>query len=271
MLADPTASSEAKRELVRTYSPPSYADPWQLVDDYERVIAYSANHPNKGSSAISSALNLPRGRIRPWLNDSQPDCYRALQTALDNTWIVDDWSQSEADALNRLAAWQLSSGSIDDRWVPTFITNDDRDEISRLHDIGRGAGVDLELTRRDDDTRPMEWRPTNDGAVLGRVLYTWTGVRGYKTSDVVQFPRYPRLAPHHIVKRFVQVYVQQRGVYRTDKGEFIQIAEHRSDRYRDALTDCIRRVTSDTDAVRATSWPIRIYEPALSELKLDSD
>lgn len=268
MLADPTATDEAKRELVRTYNPPSYPDPWDAVQDYERVIAYKAKYPNKGSQAVSSALNLPRGRIRPWIDKgAQPDCYRGLQAALDNNWIIDDWGQDKARALNCLASWLLSSGSIDDRWVSKFVTDNDQHEIDTLRRYARAADVELELTRPDDESRPMEWQPTANASVLGRVLYTWTGLRGYKTAELVRFPEYPQFAPQNIVKDFLRIYIRQRGVNRTDKGEFIQITAKRSDAFRDSLAEYLERVVSDTDAIRATAWPLRIYEPALSELK----
>lgn len=268
MLADPTATDEAKRELARTYKPPGYNDPWNAIQDYERVIAYSADHPNKGSQAVSSAINLPRSRIRPWLeDDSRPDCYRGLQTAINNGWIIADWSHDNAKALNCLAAWLLSSGSIDNRWVPKFVTDDDQDEINALQRYARAIDTALELTRRDDASRPMEWEPTSDAAVLGRVLHTWTGVRGYKTSELVRFPQYLQFSPHHIVKHFVRIYIRQRGVHRTDNGEFIQIAVERTDAFRESLAACLERVVSDTDSIRAERWPVRIYEPAISELQ----
>lgn len=268
MLADPTATDEAKRELARTYNPPGYNDPWDAIKDYNRVIAYHADHPNKGSQAVSSAVNLPRSRIRPWLEDgSQPDCYRGLQTAVINDWFIEDWSHERAKAINCLAAWLLSSGSIDDRWVPKFVTDDDRGEINALQQYARSLDVGLELTRPDDESRPMEWEPTADATILGRVLHTWTGVRGDKASELVRFPEYLQFAPHHIVKHFVRIYIRQRGVHRTDTGEFIQIAVDRTDAFREALAACLGRVVSDTGSIRDTSWPIRIYEPAMSELQ----
>ena len=267
MLSNPTEIETAKRELVRTYETPSYADPWEAVEDYERTIAYTAKHPNKGSQALATSLELPRSRIRPWVDDgSRPDCYRGLQTALKNDWFVDDWTDEVAIALNCLAAWVLSSGSIDDRWVPTFITAADREEIETLRRIAHTAGVPLTTTREDED-RPIEWRPDRDASALGRVLYTWLGVRGDKSKHAVRFPDYVRYAPDHIARDFARVYVQQRGTLREDRGKFVQLAATRSDRFRADLASTLARAVSEPDAIRASAWPIRIYEPALSELR----
>ncbi len=54
-----------ERDLARTYNTPAYEDPYTAVMDYEAVMRYASEHPNKGSSAISTALEIPRGRIRP--------------------------------------------------------------------------------------------------------------------------------------------------------------------------------------------------------------
>ncbi|MFQ3319123.1 MAG: hypothetical protein ACI80F_001183 [Natronomonas sp.] len=81
MLDDPIDASAAKRALVRTYNTPSYTDPWDAVAEYERVQRAAAEHPNKGSAALSKVVGLPRGCIRSWVDvDGMPDCYRSLQT-----------------------------------------------------------------------------------------------------------------------------------------------------------------------------------------------
>ena len=40
---EPTA-----RSIARTYSDRVYPDPWEKVEDYQRVQAYAAEHPNAG-------------------------------------------------------------------------------------------------------------------------------------------------------------------------------------------------------------------------------
>ncbi len=42
---------------------------------------YSSRHPDKGSEAIASALDVPRSRIRPWLDGGQHDAVRATDVA----------------------------------------------------------------------------------------------------------------------------------------------------------------------------------------------
>lgn len=267
MLDTPTDTAAAKRALVRTYDTPSYADPWDCVEDFERVQEAAAKHPNKGSAALASVVELPRGRIRPWLDGSRPDCYRGLQTALSNGWLIETWDSDTARGLNGLAAWLLSSGGINDNWVPQWVADTD-DEQEALERYADAAGIRLVRTREDDD-RPDEYRPAEDASVLGRVLSTWTGLRGDK-DRTVRFPRYVRFAPDDIARDFCRIYVAQRGIEGGGDDQrrrpFRQIMAIRSDAFREDLLSQLRRVVDDPDSVRGESWPVRIYEPARSQL-----
>jgi hypothetical protein len=269
LLENPTDTAAAKRTLVRTYNPPAYADPWDCVEDFERVQQAAAKHPNKGSAALASVVDLPRGRIRPWLDGGRPDCYRGLQTALSNGWMLDEWD-TVGRALNCLAAWTLSSGGINDRWVPQWVA-DTGAEFNALERYAEAVGVSLIQTRTDDTTTPdgtrraAEYRPNTDASVLGRVLSTWTGLQGDK-DRTVRFPRYVRFAPDEVARDFCRVYVAQRGIEREHGRPFIQIAATRSEAFRRDLLAQIRRVVDEPDAVRGDSWPVRIYEPAKSQL-----
>lgn len=73
-----------------------------------------AGHPDKASSALSSEVDFPRGRIRPWVDgDSKPDCLRGLETAQEHGWILDTRDDEQARPLIILAVWIPASGSID--------------------------------------------------------------------------------------------------------------------------------------------------------------
>lgn len=78
---DITDHETVARALADTYRGGYAPDPWERVTEYQRVLEYTAEHPNKGSSAVASALELPRGRIRPWMDGARPDPVCAIQTA----------------------------------------------------------------------------------------------------------------------------------------------------------------------------------------------
>lgn len=269
MLDTPTDTEAAKKALVRTYDNPSYADPWDAVRDYERVQAAAAKHPSKGSSALSSVVKLPRNRIRSWVDgDGKPDCYRGLQTALDRGWIIDSWSSERARGMNELAAWTAASGSIDELWRVSFVA--EPKHFERLEPAASRAGIRLRSTR-DDPDRPPEWTPREDACVLGRVLHTWTGLRGDKSRETTRFPRYPILSPRDIAREFSSTYVRLRGTDRSDQPHpYVQVQERRTDSYREAFVELLEGVVSNPDDIRGGSWPIGIRDAAVEELYVDA-
>ncbi|CAI50771.1 uncharacterized protein NP_5360A [Natronomonas pharaonis DSM 2160] len=267
MLPSPVDATTAKRKLVDTYDNPSYEDPWDAVEDYEHVQRYTAAHPQQGSQAVSTATDLPRGRIRSWVDsDGMPDCYRGLQTALTNGWILDSWSDETARPMAMLAAWTLASGSINEHWTPTWVTDGD-DEADALRHHADRANVVIEQAREAEDDRPAEWRPAESASVLGRVLYTWLGHRGDK-NHAVPFPAFLESAPDQIRLDFARVHTQQRGIIRDDRPDrFVQIMAERSEGFRRALKELLQSVVGNPDDIRGDSWPLRIYGDAIDTLR----
>jgi hypothetical protein len=270
LLDDPTDASAAKRALVRTYNTPKYNDPWDSVQDYERVQEASGKHPNKKSGALSRIVELPRGRIRAWVDgDGMPDCYRGLQAALEHGWILDSWQSEQAHGLNRLAAWACASGSIDDRFAPYFVVDPEFQDI--FEDAVSKLGVRMRRTR-EDESKPPEWTPRKPQTVLGRVIHTWTGLRGDKSATTTRFPRYLRFAPDDVAESFARTYVSLRA---SDIPQYAQpnsrIQEIRSDDYRRDLVELLERVVDDPSEIRGRKYPIDVVGDAATRLSFVGD
>ncbi|MFD1562770.1 hypothetical protein ACFR99_04300 [Haloarchaeobius amylolyticus] len=111
-------------------------------------MAYASRHPEKGSSAIALRLELPRGRIRSWLDGSAPDAVQAIGTAREYGWIDADYGDPEFRALNALVANVFSVGSIEQTYYqPTCRTGGtDRPEGRRR---SLAAGLSRGSTRRN--------------------------------------------------------------------------------------------------------------------------
>ena len=62
----------APEALARTDDVPNRVDAWEAVEDYQRYLDVAAQNPDSGSGALSSKLELPRGRIRSWEARSRP-------------------------------------------------------------------------------------------------------------------------------------------------------------------------------------------------------
>jgi hypothetical protein len=269
VLSDPTTVPRAEHAFVDTYDPPTDAEPWELIQQYEELEAVISANPELGRHALAETVGIPPGRVRSWRGDSKkPDPLRGLETARDRGWIINDWEDDRGNYLNILAAWICASGSIDQAWVPRFIVSEEQDEQALLTTFA-ALDIDPVAVHTDDTEQTTNYKPQQDASVLGRILFTWTGIRGYKNEDETRFPRYPQMAPESICRAFAQVYVQHRGTMQNHSAtnRYVQIQSTRSDGYRQNLAEILQQVVSDPTAVRATGWPVRIYESALSELR----
>lgn len=254
MLADPTETTVVERELARTYnSTPAYDDPADVLDDYERVMDYVAHHPEEGDHAVSTSLGLPRSRISTWMDGGKPSAVHGIDDATDRGWLADSWTD-EMRALNELAAWLLASGSLNQNYTPLFFGEQHRDRLEAIVDA---AGLDLRETDRGD--KPAQYAPRVGASVLGRLLYTWTWIKGDKSKYETLFPRYPRYAPIDIAEAFVATYLLHRGHVRRDRpNPRIQVMATRSEWFRRDLVALLERVADDPDDVRGDSWPVYV-------------
>ncbi|MXV62809.1 hypothetical protein GS429_12180 [Natronorubrum sp. JWXQ-INN-674] len=256
-----------ERDLARTYDPRSYEDPWTAVLDYEAVMRYASEHPNKGSHAISTALEIPRSRIRPWLDEgSKPDPAHAIETARDYGWLDATYQDPEFVALNTLVANVFSGGSIDkERFQPSFALNH-RDHRSHVIDALEGAGLEYEFFNEDDDGRATEVRPTDDASVLGRTLAVLGAPIGPKADlEDLSLPWYLDDAPFETREVFVLAYLANRAIHHRDKNT-VHIQEERSTRYRDELAALVEDIAKEP--VTASDRAVTISAAAAQSLGL---
>lgn len=228
--------------LARTYSHPSYADPWECVQDFRSVHDYRATHSQAGASKIARSLELPRSRVRPWLNGSVPDPVRAIQAAEEHEWLDPDFRDRTFRGLNVLVAWILSGGSLNSNYVPQFAISDDTDE--RLIDAAFDeVGVEYDFLRGGDLQRATEYRPLEDASVLGRVLWVLDAPLGRKNENAgITLPSYLADAPRQIRQDFVATYLNNRGHVNDDNG-VLRFREDRSDQYLHDLAQLIHETT----------------------------
>lgn len=258
-------------ELARTYAHPAYADPWKAVEEYRAVMDYAGNNPDAGSTAVANRFELPRSRVRPWLDGSRPDCVRGLQTAEAHGWVDVAPDSDVFRGLNVMLAWIFSGGSIlNETWMPYWVADDelDRDLLERAAAL---VGVELDWTRSADDGRARELRPIEDASVLGRVLVVLGAPRGEKNeANDVTLPSYLETEPVRVGQEFVQVYFRNRG--RTLDGEdLLRLPETRSGRYVQSLVALVRRLTgelvsasgTDVRPSPAAARAVRTWQPVL--------
>jgi hypothetical protein len=257
----PVDRTALEHALARTYNHPSYDDPWEVVEDYQRVQSYAARHPDAGSSAVGRALNLPRGRVRPWLDGAMPDAMRALDTCWTRGWFPDDWDDPRATAWVVIMAAAWAGGSVStDTFAPRWVV-DDSDERAIL----RGAADPLGIEFTQLCENPLEVGPASDRIAIGRFLVALGYPRGDKSPDsMTGIPEWVGSIPDRVQLQAARTYTTFRD---TDAVDYIQISETRNLGYREQLAGVFRSVVDTPDDVRANSWPVRIIDDAAETLR----
>ncbi len=249
----PSRPDRAKA-LARSYG--GDRDGWTRVDEYQRVTDYAAAHPNAGSSAVASALELPRGRVRPWLDGSKPDPAHAVATAERHGWLDAQPGGRTFEALSLLTAWLYAGGSIDaDRYVP-HLSVSDGDPQAVGHELFTAVGIDSEFLAREGP-QGAEIRPTGAGVShLGRFLHAVMEAPAGPKAGQIRLPDWLAAAPAATQTRWAQLYVRLRGTPIT--GERVQLKEQRSRAYRRELAGLLRTVVDDEGAVTVGERALRI-------------
>lgn len=262
---DVTDRQALSQALARTHG--GDRDGWERIEEYQRVLEYTAEHPNKGSTAVASALELPRSRIRPWMDDgARPDPVRTIQRAEDYGWLDLGWDEPPFPGLNVLVAWIYSGGSVSENFTPRFIVDDDRD-TSRLRAAFDQLGIGYREFDRDGG-RGRETEPTTAPRTLGRLLVALGAPQGSKGPETrLTLPSYLSEAPEQIRLDFARTYVQNRATERPDlPNQPVQMKEERSKHFRVELRAFIVNVVGSEDAVTGSSTTLRLSQRAAALL-----
>lgn len=236
--------------FARTYSNPVYDDPWQAVEDYYDVQDVLHEHPNASSTVVANLFDLPRGRVKPWMADSKPDCVRGLESARQHGWIDVVPESRVFRGLNVFAGWVYSGGSISTQtFVPIWVIQDE-DDIELLQWAARFANVIIDFTRKGGlQNRAQEMRPAKDASVLGRVLTVLGVPQGEKNRDTrIRLPDYLDMVPERVAREFLQVYIHNRGQVHADS-DLIRFREERDQEYLRSVARLIRRLTGEDVSV----------------------
>jgi hypothetical protein len=252
MLTDRTDRAKA---LARTYG--GDRDGWDRVQEYQRVTEYAAAHPDAGSMAVASALELPRSRIRPWLDGAKPDPAHAVDTAEQRGWLDARPGARTGEALSLLTAWLYAGGSIRaDHYVPHLSVSDD-DPAPFGEALFAAVGCDSERVSRDGHHGDEIVVRGAGGSHLGRFLHAALDAPIGRKGENVTLPLWLSEVPIDTQTRWVQLYVRLRGTV-LPEGRGIQLQEQRSSGYRTGLAAIVRTVVDDVGAVSIGERGLRI-------------
>lgn len=237
---------ERAKALARTYG--GDRDPWERVGEFQRVLEYRGEHPNKGSSAVASALDLPRSRIRPWFDGSKPDPVHAIDAAEARGWLDAGYGEPVFAGLDILHAWILAGGSIDVKhYVPSFVES--KGDLGGLCRRALAAvGVDVRDAHSEVSHRATEIRPREAGTALGRFLHSVLGapVGGKHAEAELSIPEWLLDAPDSTRLRWARTYVTLRGTDLDARhGYTLRLGEDRSRDYRRAVATVLMSLVDD--------------------------
>lgn len=197
--------------LARTFSPPSYTDPYEGVGDYRRVQRWASHHPESGSSAAASALNLPRSRIRPWMNGAKPDAVRAIETAEGLGWLGTNPTSAVGRAFTVLSSALLSGGSlVHDTYTPR-VTIDGPRVTRRVVNALDTLECGSRRAHTDSGSRATEIVPADNASLFGRALTALGHPRGAKSNLNVSLPPFLTDLPLSMRADWVELYLLNRA------------------------------------------------------------
>lgn len=224
-----------KQALARTFSPPAYTDAYECVEDYRRVQQWASRNPSSGSSAAASALDLPRGRIRPWMENAKPDAVHAIETARELGWFDATLTNERGHAFALLSAGVLSGGSISAESYEVRFAVDDDSVTDTLECALDMLDCGSTFVNVDAAHRATELTPREHTVLLGRALVALGLPHGSKPNSDLSLPEWLTDTPLSVRAAWAELYLLNRATGRSDQ-DLVQVQETgRSAAYRREL------------------------------------
>jgi hypothetical protein len=266
-MTDAQYSQQAvEKRLARSYEHPSYDDPYDVVIDYRRVQRAAANHPNKGSTALANIVELPRGRIRGWIDDEadrMPDAVRGINVAHNKGWVAPN--DETARALSALAGHILGGGSITTQNFVPNVSEGRRVSVSAIQNAFRSVGVQSGRRHAEDKTRATEVIPTEHASILGRTLVAWGCPVGSR-SNMTSVPEILDAVASRGRVAFLEAYILHRAVNYEQKATS-RLQGQQPAGFHQAIAELIQTVTGE--AASYDSRGVTVSAAAMRALELD--
>lgn len=259
--------AELKRLIVQTYSGPSN---WEQIREYEEAMRWHTAHPKQGSHAASTALELPRSRLRVWFDGGKPDAAHAIDTAESHGWLKAAPGDPVFEGLAVLHAWILAGGCLSKETFALSLAVGPSDPAELACEAFRAVGIPSQSVNEASTDRAQEIRPKGPGRThLGRFLSGVFGAPvGEKTRIGAAPLEYLEAVPQMTLLRWCQTYVTLRGTsIDLAQGErTVRLGEKRTQEYREALAELFGDVVGEDAYITVTQRATLLGEDTLTML-----
>jgi len=230
-------------DVARTYDPPGYDDPVDLVHDFYRVRGYHNAHPDLGKVKLGRRFpDVSSDRIHNWIHDSRPAVVKGLDGIEARGWFDTFPHRVAGKALCVLvvgtyACGSLASETLLPRWFPSH--DDTTDELlAALDDAEIEANID-----REGDGAEL-W--VSDGHLIGRSLAALGCPVGQKSTDTVDpFPAFVFDAPDETRQTCARLFVRERGSSPGTEETIQLLLTKRSEQFIDSVIALLESVTDE--------------------------
>ncbi|MFB6127694.1 MAG: hypothetical protein ABEJ79_10440 [Halolamina sp.] len=237
-------------DLAQTYDPPTYADPTEQLQNYDRVQEYASRHPNAGRTKVGNALDLPASRVRGWMNGVMPDAVRAVDAARDQGWVDCSPNTERGRAMATCVAAVFACGSVSSDWYRPSWAPSTRGAYHRLSGALELLHCDVGRRHADSSDRPTELVLRGHETVFGRCLACAGAPTGDKEAATVEpLPEWLLDASLQTRLTAAELYLLERATTYEDKATVMVQTGNRSDEFRASLGRLFRGLTDEEVSV----------------------
>lgn len=241
---DITERQQVERALADTYEEGA-----RRLDDY-RAVKVAATTSGETMKDVAESRGFSVDTAYDWNQDRRaPDPVKAIEAAGERGWLDLEWTEPPFTGLNVLVAWIFAGGSINQLYTPSWTVR--QREHTPLETAFYEAGITVKAVHQGERKRATEYRPADQGTLVGRLLVAFGAPRGEKARQRISLPPYLDNAPYMVRLDFARAYVYHRGTLREDKPTSpVQLREERDIGYMDELVEFFRDVVGDPDWIR---------------------
>jgi hypothetical protein len=190
-----------ERAFASTYREGEIPGGYRYLQLYEQVM----EHDNSGFSLVKQIDDLKLSAVQSWNRGSKPYVQNSIEKANELGWITPQAESSIALGLTSLIAWTFARGSIRaDTYYPAFSISSPSHR-AHFKKIADDLNLAYEIVRENNSNLATEARPSDNSAILGRILYTLGAPLGKKGSNKHFPPAYLYHSSSH-ARRFIETW-----------------------------------------------------------------